>query len=59
MLPSGNDASLAIAVWGGKVLYGNGETGNAQVNLEMLHSERTKKGKKLVKKTKYYEKFLA
>lgn len=59
MLPSGNDASLAIAVWGGKVLYGNGETDKAQVNLEMLHSERTKKGKKLVKKTKYYEKFLA
>ena len=56
MLPSGNDASLAIAVWGGKVIYGNGDTSSAVTNLEMLNSDRVKK--KLAKKTKFYEKFL-
>ena len=33
MLPSGNDASLAIAVWGGKVLIGNGDKEMANANL--------------------------
>lgn len=37
MLPSGNDASLAIAVWGGKVLYGNGNTNLASTNLDTLN----------------------
>ena len=59
MLPSGNDASLAIAVWGGKVIYGNGDTTQANANLEMLLSDRISKNKKIAKKTKYYEKFLA
>jgi hypothetical protein len=35
MLPSGNDAALALAAWGGKVKFGgnlNGNTSNSNIN---------------------------
>ena len=48
MLPSGNDASLAIAVWGGKVLC-----------LENINQELDMVGMNLNKKKKiFYDKFI-
>jgi hypothetical protein len=47
MLPSGNDSSLAMAVWGGRMLIEN-------VEASLINSETS-----LIKKKKiFYDKFL-
>ena len=53
MLPSGNDASIAIAVWGGKVLLGRKEE-KKKVYYERFISEMNKKAKAIgMEKTNY------
>lgn len=54
MLPSGNDASLAIAVWGGKVLFNEEYGRKKKIYYQKFISEMNKKARELgMQKTTY------
>ena len=40
MLPSGNDASLAMAVWGGRVLTENGDTSTIDAETSLMKKKK-------------------
>ena len=54
MLPSGNDASLAIAVWGGKVLLGEEHGKKKKIYYQKFICQMNKKAREIgMHKTTY------